>query len=206
MNDYNLTYSQNKNRVFEKNLTATPLKPHHFLHTKISQNQSKPIKTTKHNLEQPPKLVYNQYKHFHKKIWCFHQTNTRKEKLGSGFHIFNLLILQFQAFFFLLISQTLGYLEKIINLLSPQALALSFSLKTEMPKCENGFIRPKLVFNLITWIRPCLDTPLIPISHFCHFNTLFQFHFILFTFLTLQSSFRTLGFPFGIFTKFIWLL
>ena len=86
---YNLTYSQNKYRVFETNLTATHLKPHHFLYTKISQNQSKPIKTTKHNLEQPPKLVYNQNKHFHPKNMGFQQPNIRKEKIGFGFHTFN---------------------------------------------------------------------------------------------------------------------
>ena len=177
LDDYNLIHSQNKNKVFEKNLTATPLKPHHFLYTKISQNQSKPIKKIKHNLEQPPKLVYNQYKHFIQKFCGFHQPNTRKEKLWFGFHTFNLFILQYQAFFFLLISQTLGYLEKNINLLSSQAQALSFSLKTETPKCENCFLRPKLTFNLITWLRPCLATPLIPIAHFCHFNTSFNFGF-----------------------------
>ena len=85
LEDYHLTYSQNKNRVFENNLTATPLKPHHFLYTKTSQNQSKPIKTTKHNLEKPPELVFNQYKHFHPKILGFSSTQHKKRKVKVGF-------------------------------------------------------------------------------------------------------------------------
>ena len=40
LDDNNLPYIQNKNRSFEKILTATPLKLHHFLYTKIPQNQS----------------------------------------------------------------------------------------------------------------------------------------------------------------------
>ena len=40
LDDYNLTYSQNKNKGFENKLTATPLKLYHFLYTKIPQNQS----------------------------------------------------------------------------------------------------------------------------------------------------------------------
>ena len=85
LDDYNLTYSQNINMVFEKKLTVTPLKPHHFLYTKISQNQSKQIKTIKHNLEQPPKLVYNQCKHFHPKILGFSSTQHKKRKVRVWF-------------------------------------------------------------------------------------------------------------------------
>ena len=86
LDDYNLTYSQNKNRVFEKKkLIATPLKLHYFLYTKISQNQSKPIKTTKNNLEKPPKLVYNQYKHFHSKNLGFSSTQHKKIKVKVWF-------------------------------------------------------------------------------------------------------------------------
>ena len=88
LDDYNLTYSQNKNRVFENNLTATPLKPYHFLYTKISQNQFKPIKTTKHDFGQPPKLVYNQYKHFHPKVFRFSSTQHKKRKARVWFPYF----------------------------------------------------------------------------------------------------------------------
>ena len=40
MDDYNLTYSQNKKKGFEIFLPMTPLKLHHFLYTKFLQNQS----------------------------------------------------------------------------------------------------------------------------------------------------------------------
>ena len=44
---------------------------------------------------------------------------------------------------------------------------------------------------------------------FFHFNTSFHFHFNFISFhlhfLHLYFSFRTIGFPFDIFTKFIWL-
>ena len=93
LDDYNLTYSKNKNSVFQKKLTATPLKPHNFFYTKISQNQSKPIKTTKHNIEQPPKLVYNQYKHFHPKNLGFSSTQHKKIKVRVLFPYLNILIL-----------------------------------------------------------------------------------------------------------------
>ena len=42
LDDYNLTYSKNKNRGFDKFLTATPLKTQHFPFCKHS---SKPIQT-----------------------------------------------------------------------------------------------------------------------------------------------------------------
>ena len=45
LDDYNLTYSQNKNRSFENFLTAFPLKTQHFPFTNIPQNQSKPTPT-----------------------------------------------------------------------------------------------------------------------------------------------------------------
>ena len=45
LDDYNLTYSQNKNKGFNKFLTAFPLKIQHFPFTNIHQNQSKPTPT-----------------------------------------------------------------------------------------------------------------------------------------------------------------
>ena len=47
LNDYNLTSNKKKNRSFEIFLTATPMKLHHFLYTKIHQQQSKPQYTMK---------------------------------------------------------------------------------------------------------------------------------------------------------------
>ena len=41
LDDYNLIYSQNKNRGLDKILTTFPLKTQHFPFTNITQNQSK---------------------------------------------------------------------------------------------------------------------------------------------------------------------
>ena len=67
--DYcNLTYSQNKNKGFDKFLTAFPLKTQHFPFTNIPQNQSKPTpinntlqNSTQHNPKtnlQPIKITF----------------------------------------------------------------------------------------------------------------------------------------------------
>ena len=68
LDDYNLTYSQNKNRGFDNFLTAFPLKTQHFPFTNIPQNQSKPISinnklqnSTQHNPKtdlQPIKITF----------------------------------------------------------------------------------------------------------------------------------------------------
>ena len=57
LDDYNLTYNQNKNKGFEIFFTATPLKTQHF---PFYKNSSKPIQTntnqqytSKLNLAQP---------------------------------------------------------------------------------------------------------------------------------------------------------
>ena len=66
--DYNLIYSQNNNRGFDKFLTVFPLKTQHFPFTNIPQNQSKPIpinntlqNSTQHNPKtdlQPIKITF----------------------------------------------------------------------------------------------------------------------------------------------------
>ena len=48
--DYNLIYSQNKNRGFNKILTAFPLKTQH---SPFYNHSSKPIKTNQNNTKQP---------------------------------------------------------------------------------------------------------------------------------------------------------
>ena len=51
--DYNLIYIQNKNRGFDKILTAFPLKTQHFPFTNITQNQSNQQYSSKINPTQP---------------------------------------------------------------------------------------------------------------------------------------------------------
>ena len=68
--DYNLIYSQNKNRGHDKILTAFPLKTQHFPFTNITQNQSKKQYSSKLNPTQPQ------------------NTFTTKTKLLSTFGVF----------------------------------------------------------------------------------------------------------------------
>ena len=53
LDDYNLIYSQNKNRGFDKILTAFPLKTQHFPFTNITQNQPNQQYSSKINPTQP---------------------------------------------------------------------------------------------------------------------------------------------------------
>ena len=136
LDHYNLTYSQNKNRVFKKKIDSNSFEtsPFHLYKKflKTNPNQSKQPNTTESN---PQNLFTTNTNTFIQNFWGFHQPNTRKEKLGFGFHTFNILILQYQASFFLLISQTLGYLEKNHQSpfsISPNSLFLSQNGNAQM--------------------------------------------------------------------------
>ena len=83
LDDYNLIYSQNKNRSFCKILTAFPLKTQHFpfLQTlyKTNPNQSQP--KIQNNLNTIPKLIYNKKKKlFLSTFGVFPNSNTRTKK------------------------------------------------------------------------------------------------------------------------------
>ena len=108
--DYNLIYSQNMNRGFDKFLTTFPLKTKHFPFYKHS---SKPI----------PKPIYNQYKTPLSTFVVFPNLNTREKGLGFSFLPLNLLILQHQAFILLL-----DHLETINGKISHQNLGLLSTL------------------------------------------------------------------------------
>ena len=53
LDDYNLIYSQNKNKGFDKILTAFPLETQHFPFTNITQNQSNQKYSSKLKPTQP---------------------------------------------------------------------------------------------------------------------------------------------------------
>ena len=82
LDDYNLTYSQNKNRGFDKFLTATPLKTQHFsfLQTflKTNPNQYQPTIHFKTQPNKTPKLIYNQSKSPLHKVRVFPQIQTQE--------------------------------------------------------------------------------------------------------------------------------
>ena len=124
--DYNLIYSQNKNRGFDKFLTAFPLKTKHFPFYKHS---SKPI----------PKPIYNQYKTHLSTFGVFPNPNTREKGLGFSFLPLNLLILQHQAFVLLLYHlETINgkiFHQNLALLPTPALFSLPFLFKNEMHKC-----------------------------------------------------------------------
>ena len=94
LDDYNLTYSQNKNMGFEIFLT-TPLKLHHFLYIKIPQNQSKAIKTMQKNL----KLNKNHPRTLYTKLGFFSKPKHKKRGVLVRFPYLNFL--KASSFFFL---------------------------------------------------------------------------------------------------------
>ena len=85
LDDYNLIYIQNKNKGFDKFLTAFPLKTQHFPFTNIPQNQ---YQSTMHFKNQPnttPKLIYNQSKSPYIRLGFFPKSKHKKKRLGFSF-------------------------------------------------------------------------------------------------------------------------
>ena len=97
--------------------------------------------------------------------------------------------------------------KKSPTMASPSSFSIHVSLSLQTQNAQMSvmpFYKTKFGLKSKSFISHCLAYTLIPISHYYHFKA--SFHFILFIFLTLHSSFKTLGSPFDIFTKFIWLL
>ena len=82
LDDYNLIYSQNKNRGFDKILTAFPLKTQHFPFTYITQNQSNQQYASKLNPTQPQNSFTKKKKLFLSTFGVFPNSNTNKKGLG----------------------------------------------------------------------------------------------------------------------------
>ena len=86
LDDYNLIYNQNKNRGFDKILTAFPLKTKHF---SFYNHSSKPIQTntnqqysSKLNPTQPQNSFKTKTKLFLSTFGVFPNSNTNKRGLG----------------------------------------------------------------------------------------------------------------------------
>ena len=80
--DYNLIYIQNKNRGFDKILTAFPLKTQYFPFTNITQNQSNQQYSSKLNPIQPQNSFTTKTKLFLSTFGVFPNSNTNKRRLG----------------------------------------------------------------------------------------------------------------------------
>ena len=131
LDDYNLIYSQNKNRVCYKILTAFPLKTQYFpfsqtLH-KTNQNQSQP--TIQNNLKTIPKLIYNQNKTILIHIWGFPQLKHKNKGVWVYFLPQISSNLQCQAFFLFLITLGFDFHGAIHKSPHSKTLALSIFLK-----------------------------------------------------------------------------
>ena len=85
LDDYNLIYSQNKNRDFDKILTAFPLKSQHFPFTNITQNQSNQQYSSKLNPTQPQSSFTTKTKLFLSTSGVFPNIKIKKMKLGFCF-------------------------------------------------------------------------------------------------------------------------
>ena len=82
---YNLIYSQNKNRGFDKILTSFLLKTQHFPFTNITQNQSNKQYSSKLNPTQPQNSFTTKTKLFLSTFGVFPNIKIKKMKLGFCF-------------------------------------------------------------------------------------------------------------------------
>ena len=85
LDDYNLIYSQNKNRGLDKILTAFPLKTQPFPFTNITQNQSNQQYSSKLNPTQPQNSFTTKTKLFLFTFGVFPTSKSQKMKLGFCF-------------------------------------------------------------------------------------------------------------------------
>ena len=89
LDDYNLTYSQNKNRGFDKFLKATPLKTQHFPFYKHSlkpiQTNTNQQYTSKLNPTQPQNLSTTNQNHLYIRLGFFPKSKHKKKMLGFSF-------------------------------------------------------------------------------------------------------------------------
>ena len=98
--------------------------------------------------------------------------------------------------------------KKSPTMASPSSLSIRVSLSLQTQNAQvrvMPFYKTKFGLKSKSFIRHCLAYTLILISIILILKLHFTFIFISFIFLTLHSSFRTLGSPFDIFIKFIWL-
>ena len=79
LDDYNLIYSQNKNRGFDKNFTAFPLKTKHF---SFYNHSSKQIPTNNTLQNSTQNSFTTKTKLFLSKFGVFPNSNTNKRGLG----------------------------------------------------------------------------------------------------------------------------
>ena len=81
LDDYNLTYSQNKNNGFDKYLKTFPLKTQHFPFTNIPQtnpNQHQPAILFKNQPKTTPNSTTTNTNTFNPKVGVFINSNSRK--------------------------------------------------------------------------------------------------------------------------------
>ena len=85
LDDYNLIYIQNKNKGFDKLLTAFPLKTQHFPFTNITQNQSNQQYSSKINPTQSQNSFTTKKNSFYPHFGFSLTSKSQKMKLGFCF-------------------------------------------------------------------------------------------------------------------------
>ena len=85
LDDYNLIYSQNKNRGLDKILTAFHLKTQHFPFTNITQNHYNQQYFSKLNPKQPQNSFTTKKNSFYPHLGFYPTSKSQKMKLGFCF-------------------------------------------------------------------------------------------------------------------------
>ena len=154
-NDYNLIYSQNKNRGFDKILKVFPLKTQHFPFTNITQNQSNQQYSSKLNPIQPQNSFTTKTKLLLSTFGIFPNSNTNKR--GLGFESY-LKSLDSSIPRFLVLDHQISYSHGEITTFSPSTLNRMMPYLSQT-KCPNeSFVsqRQKCGLKSPCLIRPCL--------------------------------------------------
>ena len=203
MEDYNLIYSHNKNRGFDKILTTFPLKTKHF---SFYNHSSEPIQTntnqqksSKLNPTQPQNSFTTKTKLFLSTFGVFPNSNTNKRGLGFESYLkslsnFNTMVPP--CFFITLAFDFHGEIHK-----SPHSKTLALSL---FLKNENALMRGmSLKGQNMVFMFPIhkalfgFHTKSHFLIFFFHFNTSFHVHFNFISFhlhfLTYSSDLGSLG-------------
>ena len=134
LDDYNLIYSQNKNRGFDKILTVFPLKTQHFPFTSITKNQSKQQYSSKLNPTQSQNSFTTKTKLFLSTFGVFPNSNTNKRGIGFESYLKSLSNFNTKVPPFFLSLWPLIFIEKFINLPIQKPYLSPFFSNMDFPK------------------------------------------------------------------------
>ena len=160
LDDYNLIYSQNKNRGFDIILTAFPLKTKHF---SFYNHSSKPIQTntnqqysSKLNPTQPQNSFTTKTKLFLSTFGVFPNSNTNKRGLGFESYLKSLTNFNTKVLLCFFITLAFDFHGAIHKSLHSKTLALSIFLKNENALMRGMSLKGQIWSLCLLFTRPCL--------------------------------------------------